>query len=276
MLRHFLSRNVERLILFLGGVLLSAVASGLIEEIISQSTGLLVAAAVVVSIAALFFFAEVTGRVQNLADTMETTVRYLEEPFRDQEGVPYRGRIFSEIARLVAEAKTEILVISTPITGQERPHKTALHPTRERYLTTIEENIRRHRTGKFRYVRVLQIPVENDRLPIVKYYGQTTSNHCRRILEIARKEESPDLELHILWNKTRQMTSFMVIDQRLLILEVNGYDPEGATYMVGAFFIEDRGSKLVEKFARYFRNAERQAESLSLSGFEDSLQKEAA
>lgn len=60
----------------------------------------------------------------------------------------------------------------------------------------------------------------------------------------------------------------MIIDRVTLVVVIDGYDPDGLTYMVGAFFFEDRNGKLIERFTRYFRNVERQANNIGLIAFQ--------
>lgn len=270
MLRNFLSRNTERLILFLSGVLISGVISGLIGNIITWSVSLLVMLVIVVTMTAVFLFTETSRRMQDLADKMETTVSYIEEPYREEQGVPYQGRLFKEIARLISEAENEILLLGTPYAEASQVHPTSLHISREQYLQAIEENVKRHRSGTFTYIRIQQIPWKMNDPSFLSTLGKVTNEHMQRILKIDQDENSPDLILNIMRIKTQRMNSFLIIDRRLIILEVDGYDATGFSYMIGCFFLEDRSGKLIKRFVQYFRNVERQAEDLSLVHFSES------
>lgn len=75
MIRRFISRNTERLILFLGGVLISGVASGVVGNITTWPQGTLIAAVVVVTTASLFLFADSRKCIQDLSDKIEANVR---------------------------------------------------------------------------------------------------------------------------------------------------------------------------------------------------------
>ncbi len=59
----------------------------------------------------------------------------------------------------------------------------------------------------------------------------------------------------------------MIVDQRHIVLEVDGFDSVGMLYPVGFLFIEDRGGKLVRDFVRYFENFERRARELTVKDF---------
>lgn len=257
----FSTNNVERLSLFLAGVLISGVASGLIGRVIEWSEALLIVSVIVVSLIAVFLITTASHRIHNLADQMEATVRYVEEPYRTDQGIPYKGHIFDEIARLVTNAEEQILLLGTPYSNEV--HDTALDPSRKRYLDAIEDRIEQHLNAAFKYIRIMQAPWETSPANY-RPHGELTINHCITALEVKQKLTNPNVEIHIMTIKSQRLSSFMIVDKRWLVLEIDGYDPKGTAYMVGAFFLEDRRGKLIERFIRYFQAIEREAKNLSL------------
>jgi hypothetical protein len=195
----------------------------------------------------------------------------VEEPYRELEGVKYRGRIYEDLTRLIDEAEYEILVLTVPFREKGEVHQTSMHPARDRYLATLEENIRRHQDRKFRYVRILQSARGSEGLHISEVVGDANAKHCYRVLDIARQNTSPDLELAIMEVEAQRVISFMVIDQCHVITEVVGFDSQGRTYAAGFLFVQDRGGKFAEHFCRYFRDLERRARVLELEDFGDAL-----
>lgn len=104
MLHRFVSRNTERLVIFLGGILISAVASGLIEKKVVQSTDFLVVTAAVVSIATVFLVTGASKRIHDLADKTEATV--LNKPYEEQ------ADMYRDLAKYIDEkgVKNAILI----------------------------------------------------------------------------------------------------------------------------------------------------------------------
>ncbi len=75
LIRRLLSKNTERFVLFIGGVLISSAASGLLENTLTWSEGMLIGAVVIIMIASLFLFADTRTCIQDLSDKIEANVR---------------------------------------------------------------------------------------------------------------------------------------------------------------------------------------------------------
>lgn len=262
-------RNTERFVLYVSGIILSAVVAALIEEAITVYEALLFGITVILVLSGMLLFSEASQRIQNLAGVLETSARYVEEPYRESEGVKYRGRIYEDLTRLVDEAEYEILVLTVPFRERGKDHSASMHPARGRYLVALEENIRRHQGRKFKYVRILQSARDSESAHVSEVMGDTNAKHCYRVLDIARQSTSSDLELAIMEVEAQRMVPFMVIDQRHVIAEIIGFDSEGQKYAAGFLYLEDRGSKLADHFCRYFRDLERRATMLELADFEN-------
>jgi hypothetical protein len=263
----FIFKNRERFVLFISGAIITGIASAILEKTVSWSIASLIGITIVLVLSSIFFFAETRERVQVLADAVESSVRYVEEPFRESEGVKYKGILYEVIERLVRDAETEILVLASTYKQLYERHSTDLHPSRMQYLTALEDNIRRHASGKFEYVRILQIQREHKSVPIPEVVGELTANHCRQVLQIAMQSESPDVTLAIMAIDIQMTTSFIIIDRRYVIIEIDGLDSEGDIYAAGLLVIEDRGGRIVKKFIRHFVSYQRLARELTLDDF---------
>jgi hypothetical protein len=108
-------------------------------------------------------------------------------------------------------------------------------------------------------VRILQVPWKAENVPISEIVGGLTNKHCQWVLQMTRQNASPDLTLAIMQIETQRVTSFMIVDRRHVVIEINGLDSEGNTYAAGFLFVEDRGGKFVQHFLRYFGDLERRA-----------------
>ena len=266
-LRKFVLRNTERFVLYVSGVIISVVVAALIEEVITFYEALLFGLTIILVLSGILLFSEASQRIQTLAGVLETSARYVEEPYRELEGVKYRGRIYEDLIRLVDEAEYEILILTVPFKEKGKAHQTSMHPARDRYLATLEENIRRHEGREFRYVRILQSTRGSEGAHIGEVIGDANAKHCYRILDMARQSIAPDLELAVMEVEAQRVISFMVIDRRHVVTEVVGFDSEGRTYAAGFLFVQDRGGKFAEHFCQYFRDLERRAKMLELADF---------
>jgi len=270
----FILKNKEKFILFVSGVLISGIASGLLEKTVAWSVAWLVGIIIILVLSAIFFFAETSERVQILADAVESSVRYVEEPFRESEGVKYKGILYEVLGRLVRDAETEILALASTYKKLSGHHSTDSHSSRIQYLGALEDNIKRHESGKFEYIRILQIHREFKSASITEVVGEVTANHCRQVLQIAMQSESPDVTLAIMAIDTQMTTSFMIIDRRYVIIEIDGLDSEGDSYAAGLLVIEDRGRRIVNKLIRHFVNYQRRARELTLDDLKIKEEKE--
>jgi hypothetical protein len=260
----FISKNRERFILFSSGVIISAVVSEVLEKSIAWSIASLIVATIIVIVAAVYFFSESARRILTLANRMETTVYYVEELYREHEGIRFKGIIFGELKKLVSRAKNEILVLATS-TFDGKAFVTQEHSSREQYFLALEETIVRNQDKDFKYVRIAQIPHENKNLPVINYLGTVTADHCRRTFEIERSSQPCQLSLSFMQVPIQKFISFMIIDRRYILLAVDGLDTDGNPYAAGIFVLEDKEGTLVNRFLWYFDNLERLAKPITLA-----------
>lgn len=262
-LRRFVSRNTERFIFFLAGVIFSALASAILENLIARSQVILVATTVLALISGIYFFSESRQYIEHLVSRIPTTVRYVEEAHRTHEGIRYKGVIFHELGKLVGEAEAEILALAASYSKYSR---TRDEPAREDYLRTLERNIE-SKTGKFRYVRIHQIDPSSENISLAEYLGPIMTEHSRRIIEMERRltQSNPDLVLSILKVKTQRLSNFIIVDRRHIGLEITNLTSDGFPYTAGMIFIDDRSGSIVEHFLKYFDVMEQRAQPISLN-----------
>lgn len=253
-------------------ILIGAVVSAIFESVLSLRESLIACAIIVTAGVAVYLFIDARMRIEELAQEMETTVDYVEEPYRKKVGegpTGYKGLPFQKLTKWVSEAQKEVLVLAgvSALTG--RLHITSLHETRCDYLSVLEDILKRNENNDFKYVRIQQSSEDRFSLPLSVYESEPTVEHCQRVLAMAQQQHSTSPRvLCIMKIKIERITNFMVIDRRRVVLQVDGIDSEGNTMTIGFFFIEDRRGGIAEHYARYFESLERRATEFTLADFD--------
>jgi len=207
-------------------------------------------------LATVFFVGSIYTRMERLADTLGITVEYVEEEYRVKEGIPYEGAIYSKLEELVRSSKTEILaLVETYIDG--KPSLGTDHSVRDKYLRALEEKLESKRDTGFRYERLCQLPPSSSMNgnSASSYLGNTTTEHFKRVLALKRRlYRFGKLEMYMKLVETQTLTSFILIDNRFIILEMDGVADDRA-YPRGILIIEDRSRLIMDVFKRYYEQA---------------------
>jgi hypothetical protein len=259
-------RNIPGLVLFVAGIVISASLSGFLEKMFTLYESVLVLMTVVLVVAVLYLIGEHNRRLEEMANRQSTTVYYIDEPWRVNEGITFQGHIFNELKRLVSNAEFEVLVV-TAVSKEWRAQQTDAHPSRMSYIRALEKVIERHQERGFTYIRILQMPTPIDtNIPFADYVGSETTAHCRRVLELEHTANSPKFTVSIMRGPTHRLTGFMLIDRRFITVMIDGITLDGHSYQSGLFVIEDiPNGKLVQEFYRQFTGLERDAANLKLA-----------
>ncbi len=262
-IHHILSNNTKNFIIFIGGVITSAVVSGLLGNTILLSEGFLIFLIVLLVITAVYFFNEENQRIQKLAENMEINAYFIEELYREDEGIHYKGLIFNELNKLVSEAKMEIISVSA---SSENGDLTTNHLSRLEYFNTLEEIVKKNKDHKFKYLRIQQTHVLDNK-SLASCFGIETANHCRRILELEKQihNESPnnDLTISLMTVTTNFPASFMILDEKYLSLEVIAMHKD-KPYTAGMLFLEDNKGSFIESFQKYSEYLEKRSQPIKL------------
>lgn len=254
--------NAQSFLLFISGVIASAVVAAVLGSVVRVSEAVLIAFLVLALLAATFFFAGSAQRIETLADRMETSVRYVEERYREAEGIPFQGIVYRELERLLSDARTEILVLATT-TLRDDAYATRDHPARARVLHVVEETIARRGESGFKYVYLAQVPRADQAGQLSRFIGPATTEHLRRILDLERHSSSPKVQFGVMRIATQRLTDFVLIDRRQVVLLIDGVDSTGSPYAAGAFIMEDHGGRIVEHLLWNFEHLERAAMAIT-------------
>jgi hypothetical protein len=116
-------------IVFLSGVLLSALFSTWLSGLVANQYIFLVVVIVLLALAVIFCLAQTSHRIEQLCNQTISVVDYCNESYLEDEGIEYKGLVFSELTELVKNAGKEMLVLDATRPG-EKPYKASLHEER--------------------------------------------------------------------------------------------------------------------------------------------------
>jgi len=199
-------------------------------------------------------------RSKKTEERKRISVRYIEEPRKNYSEERYLGVVFTELDRMITNAKKEILVVAS-IHSNGKPHSTLAHTTRVRYFNTIEQVIKNNANQGFKYVRINQLPtVVHDP---TGYFDPTTLEHFKRVNVIDETiSGTSNPIIAIMQIPTQRLVDFIIIDQKQLLIRVDGIDNCGNPFVSGAFILEDKQGDLMKSFLDLFNNFERFAQPL--------------
>lgn len=264
MRRNFISRNIERVVLVIGGFILSVIIQSLFESAITWNTSLISFLFVLFVIVAVYYLEENHKSVSILSESMGTTVRFVGQASMEKPEVKFRDAYYQDLSRIVNSAENELLVLTAFIADRD-----SVHPSRAKYLDVIRRMVLRNCKKGFRYVRINQIyGVENSVSPLYDSLDKESIIHCRQMLEMASREEgNHDLNITIMKVKAHSLTSFMIIDRKYMTISVIGTDESGKVYPLGSLLVEDKAGKVIGQFVKYFDDAIKLAETSDISEF---------
>lgn len=141
-----------------------------------------------------------------------------------------------KIKRLVEEASKELLILDYVPLGDiegtvrfHRPEDKASDERRE-YYAEITEKILNSTTGTFRYRRILQVP-QTRRVADMLTGDSIFRTHCEALVKIGEKQpEIASLKACAPFYEG----SYIILDRKCLILEMNMLDPRMAIMLVQA------------------------------------------
>jgi hypothetical protein len=202
---------------------------------------------------------DIQKRIGYLASGLGVKVTYIHEQRRKHE------RATQRIRELIAKASQELLVLDyNPLEeeGQDKVRRGAaqrhsdeaeLSPERRRYYEEIIEKVRASKQGTFRYRRIIQVPLgrqlsdllEND--PIFR-------KHCQTLAVLG--EEQPEIASLKMCVPVYEGT-YIVIDRRTLVLEVEFLGPDNQFLSEGGwFFFDDPTGSLIRPFVKFLERAD--------------------
>jgi len=260
LLRYLIS-NIDKFVIFVSGIILSALVSGLLDKTISNTTAGLVIITVVLAIAAIFFFDQSYQKLNQLAEKSQITAEYVSEPYQTKE---YSGTVYRRLQNLIEAAEQEILYLST---GGANPSdewiKVMQHRARVSFLESIESKIIQKQESGFKYILIREL--HNEKVIL----SSALANHSKFILN--KKEESKNkITIDLLKVPTQRMNSFLIIDRKYIVIFLYT-DLHGLSLSSGILLVEDREGKMYKKMAWYFNYLERIGRPVSPQELENDI-----
>lgn len=253
----------KNFILFISGVLLSALFSTWLGGVVISQFIFLVAIIVLLSLAVIFFLAQTSQRIERLCNQAVSVVDYCDESYLEDEGIEYKGMVFQELAELVRNAEKEILVLGATRPG-EKPYKGTNHEQRKKYHQAIENKLQSNLEKDFRYIRINQIRHELFDQPPENYLGDTLLEHYGRVEKLKRECKNLKATIATLNVPLQYLTSIWLIDGVSIIIEVTGITADVSPYSAGLICITDKGGNISLKFKRLFDELQRKGQPIKM------------
>ena len=254
---------VKSFILFISGVLLSALFPGWLSGLVVSQVVFLAVIIVLLSLAVIFFLAQTSQRIEKLCIQAVSVVDYCDESYLEDEGIEYKGVVFQELAELVRNAEKEILVLGATRPG-EKAYKGTDHEQRKRYHQALENKLKSNLEKDFRYIRINQIRHEFLDQPLEDYLGSTLLEHYRRVEQLKRECKNLKATIATLNVPLQYLTSIWLIDGVSIIIEVTGITADVSPYAAGLICITDKGGNISLKFKRLFDELQRKGQPIKL------------
>lgn len=236
---------LEKAGLLLAGIIFTVLFNRISERSIEPSEIGLTIAYVVFGLLIFLFVAHSVRKFNELINKLEISADYHEEDV--YENKTYEGKIYKELKRQVNSAKKEIIAMDFTI-SESLPSPLFQRKSRNirlSYLKAIEKKVNSVRG--FRYVRIHQID-SLTRSPD-EYITGLSFDHCQRLLN-CKACKTKKAEVSIMKAKTKRLQSFLLIDQKTLVVEFDGTASDQGVYPFSVLTLEDKGDKVIRPIIR--------------------------
>jgi hypothetical protein len=250
--------HINNIVFFLAGLLISAGFELVFRDFVKEYVFIVVILAGVAVAAGVYSLVLTERRIRTSIESMETTVRYIDETYDPARGEEYTGRVYCELEDLVRNAKEEVLRVGV---YHDDEYHTSSHPSRLAYLNALERRIQQaeERNEQFTYTRIHQYPKELAAVPMSELLHGKSREHFRKMVDWAPESGESRVYVAIARIQRRMLMPFWIIDGRIVVLEVDAIASDGKPYAAGIVIIDDRGKRLASRFRHYFLMLQRQA-----------------
>jgi hypothetical protein len=236
---------LEKIGILLSGIIFTVLFDRISEKNIEPSEIGLTIVFITFGLLIFFFVAHTIKRINKLIEKLEISADYFEEDV--YENKPYKGIIYKELTRQVKLARKEIIGLDFTI-SESKPSelfKQKSEAQRLNYLKTIEKKV--ETIKGFRYVRIHQ--VEDLNKSPNEYIKGLTYDHCVRLLN-SKAYQTKEAEVSIMKAKVKRLQSFLLLDQKTLIVEFDATAKDSGVYPFSVLTLEDKGDKIVRPIIR--------------------------
>lgn len=260
------AESVRNVIIFLSGVIVSAAIAEFLAFTISAYVVALILVIVVLVLCSVYYFGASRKRIENLADSMDVSARYVYETHKNYDAYQFKGLPYQAIRTLVESCSNEILVsASYHSIGSE--HLTDHIVSRRGYLEAIEGKIKTNAKDGITYIRINQMS-DTTSGGLARELDGESIKHFKTALELEQQIDDRVSTVSVLVAPLQSVYTYVILDRRTLILEIFGVAETGSSYSQGAFIIQDRRGEFIDPFVRHFHQLERIGRPLTLRDIE--------
>jgi hypothetical protein len=246
-------------IVFVAGIIFAILVSEILEKRILYASTIFYFLLIGFLILIVYYVTQMGTDVRQMVISLGSRVRYVGSQW--QTNSTRTGEVFQEVEKLIQSAESEILIVGhndpyfDPDVTSENNNVDPAQEKRLSYLQSIELKLKQVVDRPFEYTRIIQLSHEQD-LPMNEAtLGPIEYNHCCNALRINHNQRAGRLIVNILKMQTERTMTFLIIDNRYLILAdtaVKQTKVGNVSYVAGVFIIEDFNGSLIGDFRRYF------------------------
>lgn len=239
-------KALQATVLFIVGAFVGVLAEQIVKEyIISSQIALLL-----LVLACLLFISYTMGWLAKSTDEIRQNVGLRIVYFdRERHG---RAALFKEARRVVERAQQSIFILNSVITevGEEREDTEEIQE-RDRYYDAL---INRAQNG-ITYERVIQLKPSQSVAEAIKDVGYI--KHFHKMLDV--KEAAPQLAIGLMKAPAKRLSTFVLVDDEILVWQINEVTPTGNAKMYGIFVIYDPRHEITQHFKAFAESAKRES-----------------
>lgn len=172
-----------------------------------------------------------------------------------------RATLFSEARKIIEKAKNSIFVLNsilpeTPENEEDMPEMSKWQnqltiQERDRYYESLVE-----RAGEgVTYERIIQLRSDQSVQDVAKDKGYI--KHFHRVLEI--KDKNGNLPIGLIKAPAKRLSTFVLVDDEVLIWQINEVLKSGGVQMHGIFIIQDPRHEITQHFRAFVESAKRES-----------------
>lgn len=257
------SKLAREFILFISGVLISALFSAWIGGFVVHESVFLITVIILLSLSVIFFLGHTGRHIEDLCTQAVSVVDYVSESYLEDEGIEYKGIVFEELAELIKNAENEILIAGSTRPG-DKTYKASDHKQRKMYHRAIESKVKANLENDFKYIRINQGRPDILKQPPENYLGSTLLEHYEKISKLKKECMNFRATIDLLNVPWQYLTSIWFIDRKFIVVEVTGITEDSTPYAAGLIRITDRGGNISSKFQKIFEELQRKGQPIKL------------
>jgi len=172
-----------------------------------------------------------------------------------------RATLFSEARKIIEKAKNSIFVLNSILPETPENEEDTIETSIWQNQLTIQERDRYYESLVERasegvtYERIIQLMSEQSVQDVVKDKGYI--KHFHRVLDI--KDKNNNLPIGLIKAPAKRLSTFVLVDDEVLIWQINEVLKSGGVQMHGIFIIQDPRHEITQHFRAFVESAKRES-----------------